>query len=356
MQRRALTLSLSGGTVAVLTASAFLIHTPYAEMSPGPTYDTLKSYSTESGQPAKPVIAISGTQTFKHDAGGELRMVTVEVSRADYHPNSVEVLSGWLSDDKIVVPRTVIYPEGQTAEEATQQNTALFDDSEDQAITAALAAKGIKPLRTEVVVDSVTQGTPAAGKLQSGDVITGVDGTPLAKPDDVHTLIQKHKPGETVKLTITRAGQSQDISIVTAQSHDTGPSRAVVGFVPRTRNVFPFDVKIQLDNVGGPSAGMMFALGIIDQLSPEDITGGLKIAGTGTIDADGKVGPIGGVQMKTLAAKRDHATVFLTPAENCADAVKNAPSGLKLVKVTTLQSALDALKTLRSGGTPTMCG
>jgi PDZ domain-containing protein len=356
MQRRALTLTLSGATVALLTASAFLIPTPYAEMSPGPTYDTLGSYSTESGQPAKPVIAISGTDTFKHDGGGQLRMVTVEVSRADYRPNSVEVLSGWLSDDKIVVPRTVIYPEGQTAEEATQQNTALFDDSEDQAITAALAAKGIKPVKTEVVVGSVTGGSPADGKLQAGDVITAVDGTVLVKPDDVHTLIQKHKPGETVRLTITRAGKQQDVSIVTAQSHDTGPSRALVGFLPRTQNVFPFDVKIQLDNVGGPSAGMMFALGIIDELSQQDLTGGQKIAGTGTIDADGKVGPIGGVQMKTLAAKRDHATVFLTPAENCADAVKNAPSGLKLVKVTTLQSALDALNTLRSGGTPTMCG
>ncbi|GAA2051299.1 PDZ domain-containing protein [Catenulispora yoronensis] len=356
MQRRALTLTLSGATVALLTASAFLIPTPYAEMSPGPTYDTLGSYSTESGQPEKPVIAITGTDTFKHDKGGQLRMVTVEVSRADYHPNSVEVLSGWLSDDKIVVPRTVIYPEGQTAEQATQQNTALFDDSEDQAITAALAAKNIKPVKTEVVVDSVTAGSPADGKLQPKDVITAVDGTALAKPDDVHTLIQKHKPGETVALTITRDGKQQDVSIVTAQSHDTGPSRALVGFVPRTQNVFPFDVKIQLDNVGGPSAGMMFALGIIDELSQEDITGGLKIAGTGTIDADGKVGPIGGVQMKTLAAKRDNASVFLTPADNCADAVKNAPSGMKLVKVTTLQSALDALNTLRAGGTPTLCG
>lgn len=349
-------MTLSGATVALLTVSAFLIPTPYAEMSPGPTYDTLGSYSTASGQPPKPVIAISGTDTFKHDGGGQLRMVTVEVSRADYRPNSVEVLSGWLSDDKIVVPRTVIYPEGQTAEEATQQNTVMFDDSEDQAITAALAAKGIKPTKSEAVVDSVTPGSPADGKLQAKDVIDAVDGTPLAKPDDVRTLIQKHKPGETVVFTVTRDGKQQQVSIVTTQSHDTSPARTVVGFLPGTQNGFPFAVKIQLDNVGGPSAGMMFALGIIDELSPQDITGGKKIAGTGTIDADGKVGAIGGVQMKTLAAKRDGASVFLTPAENCADAAKNAPSGLELVKVTTLQSALDALATLRAGGTPATCG
>jgi PDZ domain-containing protein len=355
MQRRALTLSLSGTTVALLTVGAFVIPTPYAEMSPGPTYDTLGSYSTDSGQPAKPVIDITGTQTFPHTSGGQLRMVTVEVSRADFKPNSVDVLAGWLSSDKIVVPRTVIYPAGQTAEEATQQNTAMFDDSEDQAITAALAAKDIKPLRTEVIVDSVTAGSPADGKLQPQDVIVAVDGTKLVNPDDVHTLIQKHKPGETVVFTVSRAGKEQQVSVVTTQSHDSGPSRALVGFLPGTQNVFPFDVKIQLDNVGGPSAGMMFALGIIDELSQQDLTGGLKIAGTGTIDATGKVGPIGGVQMKTLAAKRDGATVFLTPADNCADAAKNAPSGLRLVKVNTLQDALKALDTLRAGGTPQGC-
>jgi len=355
MQRRALTLTLSGATVALLTGSAFYIPTPYAEMSPGPTYDTLGSYASDSGGAAKPVIAISGTQTYPHDAGGQLRMVTVEVSQANWKPNSIDVLSGWLSDDKLVVPRTVIYPQGQTAEEATQQNTAMFDDSEDQAITAALAAKGIKPTKTDVVVDSVTSGSPAAGKLQAGDVIDAVDGTTLVNPDDVHTLIQKHKPGDTVVFTVTRDGAQQQVPIVTAQSHDRGPSRALVGFLPGTKNVFPFDVKIQLDDVGGPSAGMMFALGIIDKLSPEDLTAGKKIAGTGTIDATGKVGAIGGIQMKAIAAKRDGATVFLTPADNCADVVKNAPSGLELVKVATLQDALNALTTLRAGGTPPSC-
>jgi PDZ domain-containing protein len=358
MQRRALTLTLSGVSVALLTATAFVVPAPYAEMSPGPTYDTLGSYSAGSGQPEKPVISISGTQTFQHANGGQLRMVTVEVSSPNFKPNAVEVLSGWLSNDKVVVPRTVIYPEGQTAEQATQQNTVMFDDSQDQAITAALATQGIKPTKTEVVVDSVSAGSPADGKLKPGDVITAVDGAPAT--GDVHTAIEKHKPGETVTFTVTRDGKSLQIPIVTVQSHDSGASRALVGFIPRSHPVFPFDVKIQLDNVGGPSAGMMFALGIVDELSKQDLTQspdgkGLHIAGTGTIDADGKVGPIGGVQMKTIGARRDGATVFLTPADNCADAAKNTPSGLRLVKVTTLQSALDALATLRAGGNPQGC-
>jgi PDZ domain-containing protein len=360
MQRRVLTLTLSGVSVALLTATAFVVPAPYAEMSPGPTYDTLGSYSAAAGQPAKPVIAISGTQTYEHANGGQLRMVTVEVSSADFRPNAVEVLSGWLSDDKVVVPRTVIYPEGQTAEQATQQNTAMFDDSQDQAITAALATQGIKPTKTDVLVGSISAGSPAAGKLKVGDVITAVDGVELAKAEDIHAAIQKHKPGETVVFAVKRAGKSEQVSVVTTQSHDSSPSRALVGFIPRSHPVFPFDVKIQLDNVGGPSAGLMFALGIVDELSKQDLTQGadgkgLRIAGTGTIDADGKVGPIGGVQMKTIGARHDGASVFLTPADNCADAVKNTPGGLRLIKVTTLQSALDALATLRAGGNPPGC-
>jgi PDZ domain-containing protein len=276
-------------------------------------------------------------------------MVTVEVSRADYKPNSVEVLSGWLSSDKIVVPRTVIYPEGQTAEEANQQNTAMFDDSEDQAITAALAAKGIKPVRTEVVVDSVTPGSPADGKLQAQDVIDAVDGKALVNPDDVHTLIQKHKPGETVVFTVTRAGKQQQIPVVTTQSHDSGPSRTLVGFLPGTQNVFPFSVKIQLDNVGGPSAGMMFALGIIDKLTPGQMTGGKHFAGTGTIDPDGKVGPIGGIAQKMIGASESGAKVFLAPAANCGEVVGHVPDGLQVVKVSTLKEAVNAVTLVGKG-------
>jgi Lon-like protease len=356
MLRRPLTLTLTGVTVALLTATAFVVPAPYAEMSPGPTFDTLGSYKATPGSPAKPVIVISGAvKTYPHDSGGQLRMVTVEVSSPDYKPSAVEVLSGWLSDDKVVVPKTVLYPAGQTADQSNAQNTALFADSQDQATTAALATQGIKPTRTVIVVDSVSVGEPADGKLEQGDIITAVDGTSLAKPDDIHAAIEKHKPGETVTFTVERGGKTITVPVVTTQSNDSGPSRALVGFLPGVKNEFPFTVSFQLDKVGGPSAGMMFALGIVDELSPTDLTGGLHIAGTGTIDDKGNVGPIGGIQMKTIGARRDGATVFLTPADNCADAAKNVPSGLRLVKVTTLQSALNALATLRAGGNPPGC-
>lgn len=360
MLRRPLTLTLTGVSVAGLVAAAFLIPTPYAEMSPGPTFDTLGSYADPPSAPKKPVIVIDGATTYPHPGGGELRMVTVEVSSPEYSPSSVEVLAGWLADDRVVVPKTVLYPEGQTADESNAQNTALFADSQDQAVTAAFSVLGIKPTRTVVVVNSVSNNTPAKGKLEPGDYITAVDGVPLAKPEDIHSAIEKHKPGETVTFTVERKGETISVPIVTTSSHDTGPVRALVGFAPGKKDLFtqdgkPITVTFSLDNVGGPSAGMMFSLGIIDKMTADDITNKLHIAGTGTIDSTGKVGPIGGIQMKTLAAKRDGATVFLTPAENCADAVKNVPSGLRLVKVNTLQDAVNALHTLSSGGTPPGC-
>ena len=355
MQRRPLTLTLAGVTVAVLAATAFAIPAPFAEMSPGPTYDTLGTYQASPPNPAKPIIVITGAPTHDHPGGGQLRMVTVEVTSPDYRPNALDVLTGWLSSDKIVVPKTVLYPEGETASQSQAQNTQMFADSQDQAIVAAMATQGVQPTRTVVVVDSVSKGLPADGKLQPGDIITGVDGTILKNPDDIHAAIQKHKPGEVVTFTVVRAGQPVQVPVTTIQSTDTGPSRAEVGFLPGIKRQFPFTVTFQLDNVGGPSAGMMFALGVLDKLSTTDLTGGLKIAGTGTIDDKGVVGPIGGIQMKTIGARRDGATVFLTPAANCADAAKNVPSGLELVKVTTLQSAVDALKVLRAGGKPAGC-
>ncbi|MCU1602164.1 MAG: hypothetical protein JWO22_2873, partial [Frankiales bacterium] len=135
----------------------------------------------------------------------------------------------------------------------------------------------------------------------------------------------------------------------------SSPARAVIGVVPGTRTEFPVKVSINLANIGGPSAGLMFALGIVDQLGDTDLTGGLNIAGTGEITAKGDVGAIGGIAQKMRGAKKQGATVFLVPAENCQEAAKTKPSGIRLVRVSTLKTALDALATLRAHGTPQSC-
>ncbi|MGX4689929.1 S16 family serine protease [Streptomyces sp. JNUCC 63] len=135
------------------------------------------------------------------------------------------------------------------------------------------------------------------------------------------------------------------------QSADAGAKRAIVGISAGTDHTFPFTIDIKLADVGGPSAGLMFALGIYDKLTPGSLTGGKFVAGTGTIDDNGKVGPIGGIEMKTVGARDRGARYFLTPADNCASAVKDTPSGLTLVKVNTMGDALAALRDIRTGNT-----
>ncbi|GHF65454.1 hypothetical protein GCM10018787_12090 [Streptomyces thermodiastaticus] len=340
--------------IALLCAGVFL-PVPYAEMSPGPTVNTLGEHDGE------PVLQISGHRTYPTD--GHLNMTTVRVTSADYKMNLVEAIYGWLAHGDKVVPHDTLYPDGQTEEQSNQENAEEFSQSQESAKVAALKELGV-PVKTWVIVSSVVKGSPAQGVLHAGDVIKAVDGTEVTQPSDVAKLVTRHKPGQDVVFTIVPAKDqaaaekqhrtataTKDVTLTTARSHDAGAERAVVGISAGTDHTFPFDIDIELADVGGPSAGLMFALGIYDKLTPGSLTGGTFVAGTGTIDDDGKVGPIGGVEMKTLGARSRGAQYFLTPADNCAAAAEDAPDGLTLVKVRTMKDALDALKDIRTGNT-----
>jgi PDZ domain-containing protein len=290
-------------------------------------------------------------------------MTTVRVTSADFRMNLVEAVYGWLDPDTKVVPHDTLYPNGTTEEQSTQQNAEEFSQSQESAKVAALKELGI-PVKSWVIVSTVLKGSPAEGKLHAGDVIKAVDGSAVKVPEDVAKLVTKHKPGQDVVFTIVPAKEqaaavkahktatrTQNITITTTQSEDTGAKRAIVGISAGTDHTFPFTIDIKLADVGGPSAGLMFALGIYDKLTPGSLTGGKFVAGTGTIDDDGKVGPIGGVEMKTVGARSKGAQYFLTPADNCAAAASDTPSGLTLVKVNTIGDAIGALKDISSGKT-----
>jgi len=340
--------------IALLCAGVF-IKVPYSEMSPGPTVNTLGEHGGE------PVLQISGHKTYA--TSGHLNMTTVRVTSADYKMNLVEAVYGWLAHDNKVVPHDTLYPDGKTEEQSTQENAEEFSQSQESAKVAALKELDI-PVKSWVIVSTVLKDTPAEGRLHAGDVIKAVDGTAVKAPDDVAKLVTKHKPGEDVAFTIVPAKEqaaaekanrtatkTQDVTITTKKSDDTGKARAIVGISAGTDHTFPFTVDIKLADVGGPSAGLMFALGIVDKLTPDDLTGGKFVAGTGTIDDDGKVGPIGGIEMKTVGARDKGAQYFLTPKDNCATAAKDTPDGLTLVKVDTIDDALSALKDIRGGKT-----
>jgi len=340
--------------IALLCAGVF-IPVPYSEMSPGPTVNTLGNHEGE------PVLQISGRKTYAAD--GHLNMTTVRVTSADYRMNLVEAVYGWLAHDSKVVPHDTLYPDGKTEEQSTQENAEEFSQSQESAKVAALKELGI-PVQSWVIVSTVVKGSPAQGRLHAGDVIKAVDSTAVKQPADVAKLVTKHQPGQKVVFTIVPAKEqaaaekknatatkTRNITITTTASDDSGKKRAIVGISAGTDHTFPFTIDIKLADVGGPSAGLMFALGIYDKLTPGNLTGGKFVAGTGTIDDSGKVGPIGGIEMKTVGARNKGAQYFLTPAENCAAAAKDTPSGLTLVKVNTIDDALGALKDLRTGKT-----
>ncbi len=337
----------------VLLCAGVFFRVPYAEMSPGPTVNTLGSADGE------PVLQISGRPTYP--TTGHLNMTTVRVTGADYRMNLFEAVYGWLTHDNVVVPHETLYPDGKTEEESTQENAEEFSQSQESAKVAALRELDI-PVASRVVVAAVVRGAPAEDVLHAGDVIRAVDGTAVEEPGDVADLVVEREPGEKVVFTIVPADEAEaaekarreprtteQVTVTTEAAEDDG--RAVVGIQAGTDHTFPFTIDIHLADVGGPSAGLMFALGIVDKLTPGDLTGGEFVAGTGTIDEAGEVGPIGGIEMKLVGARNAGAEYFLTPSANCATAASDTPEGLTLVKVDTIEDATGALERIREGDT-----
>jgi PDZ domain-containing protein len=278
---------------------------------------------------------------------GHLNLTTVSVS-SDL--NLANAVMGWLDGSVAVVPRDVVYPPNESKEQVNQENAEAFKDSQTSAETSALRVLGYS---VHTAVTKVSPGSPSTGKLAVGDVLTSVDGTTVTSGAKLRTLLAKYKPGNTVKIGYTRGKATGVASVALAKSTDDG--RALLKIETTDKQPHPFKVSFDLDRIGGPSAGLMFALAVIDKVRPEDLTGGKFIAGTGEIDDDGNVGAIGGIQQKMIAARHAGATVFLTPADNCAEAKPAAPKGLELVKVSTLDGALSALAQIRTGQHPTGC-
>ena len=339
MRRRGVTLLVGTAVLIALVVGSFVgIKVPYVELGPGPTWNTL---GTDHG---KQLIAISGGTTS--NSAGQLRMVTVGV---EDQISLWQAIQGWLSPSDAVVPREVIYPPDQTRQQVDEQNQQDFKASQSSAETAALRELGFP---VQVLVQAVTAGQPAEGHLQVGDLITSVDGQGVSSAANLTSLIRAKPVGTALTIGYSRSGKPATTSITSGKASDGSPR---IGIQVEQKQPNPYQIQFSLDDVGGPSAGLMFSLGIVDKLTPEDLTGGQTIAGTGTIDDDGNVGAIGGIAQKMRGAKRDGATVFLSPEDNCAEAVANAVPGLELVKVSTLEDALHALQTLRQHGTPTLC-
>jgi PDZ domain-containing protein len=338
MPRRALTLLVAGVAVVVAAVAAAVLPVPYVILSPGPTLNTLGR-----GPGGQPLIQILGRRV--HPATGHLNLVTVNFQGGPGDQiNIFTALRAWLSPHDAVVPESEVFGSGQTQQQVQRQDTQQMAGSQQTATAAALTELGIA-FTTQVQVVSTEPRTPAAGVLKAGDLITGVNGTPITSLSALSARITAVGAGHRLLLTVRRSGHKHQIRLTTALIG----GRPVIGVVVQPSYTFPFAVNIRVGNIGGPSAGLMFALGIIDKLGSADLTGGRFVAGTGEIQPNGAVLPIGGIQQKIAGARAQGATVFLVPAANCADAAGAAPAGLRLVKVSTLAGAVHALESLRAG-------
>ncbi|HWC21403.1 MAG TPA: PDZ domain-containing protein [Flexivirga sp.] len=330
-----------GAVLVVAIAALNLIHVPKVIMRPGPVTNTLG----KAGD--KPVIEVKGAKTYP--TSGTLDFTTVSMAGGPQYPVSVMewLRAKYLDDDAEIYPEEMWFPKGVTSKQVEQQSTAEMTNSQQTAEVVAMRAAGVT-VPESVKVVQLQAGAAAEGKLKAKDVLVELDGHKVTSLKSVSTVMAKVKAGDTVPVTVKRGSKTLHLKVPTSAGDD---GHAVFGIAISPSYKFPYDVKVNAGNVGGPSAGTMFTLAIYDLLTPGALTGGHQVAGTGTMSEDGSVGPIGGIRQKMLGAKRAGAKFFLAPNSDCTEAKGHVPSGLTVIKIDNLKDALAALKKIAAGKT-----
>jgi PDZ domain-containing protein len=281
-----------------------------------------------------------------HEHKGRILLVTVALRSVQ----PLDYLGDRLNHDIQIVNEKALVGNSKPSQ-LNQANQVAMQNSTQTAVIVSLRRLGYK-IAVEGLgaeVDEVAANTPADGHLQPGDLITELEGMPTTSNDALVNAIRKHHPGDSVHLTVQSVVGTRTETIRLAQSPpNQGPAHAYMGIVTSTKGnpQLPFGVTIDAGNIGGPSAGLAFTLGVIDELTASDLTGGQVIAATGTIEPDGSVGDVGGVAQKTAAVRKAGAVAFLVPPGEYQEALKHAGSHLKIIKITNLEQALTTLRSL----------
>jgi PDZ domain-containing protein len=329
---RARTLTIGGVTTAALTLAAVFLPVPYVVEMPGPTLDVLGS--------ADGVELIGVPEAPDHPVTGQLRLTTVRTRGSDRDLTVGEAAVSWISAADQVIPYDAAYPKASTKQEREERSAQQMVSSQELASVAALGALG---LGVELRIVDALPG-PAAEVLKPDDVLVSIDGTMVRDFEHLLRVLSAIPAGSTITVAIRRSGQSEEVTLRTLDDGAGGSRMGVtVGFA------LPVDVEFGIEGIGGSSAGAMFALGIVDKLGEVDLAAGRIVAGTGTVDPYGNIGPIGGIQQKMVGARRDGAEFFLAPRDNCPQVLGSIPPGLTVAAVATLNDALDALSAMRSG-------
>ncbi|WP_203336798.1 YlbL family protein [Nocardioides limicola] len=326
---------LAAPLLLALWGAAIFVPLPYVTYTPGITVDVLGDGS---------VIQVDGAEAYPHDGG--LLMTTVYVTQPDGKINLLDAVGAWLDRSTAIVPRDVIYGPTETRDSNRRQSQVMMVSSQDSAVAAAMRALG-HDFESSVEVLNVDPDMPAHGRLQVRDELVRVAGKSISTPQDVvDAVVGAAQVGTPIPFEVRRRGELLTVDVTPKQVQDeSGEPVLRVGIVPGSGFSFPFDVRVNIDEaIGGSSAGMMFALAIYETLTEDSLTGGDLIAGSGTIDAEGNVGPIGGVQQKIVAAERDGAGLFLVSAENCDEAVGAPRDEIRLAMVRTFSDAVAAVR------------
>lgn len=346
LSRRGWTVLLSFVIVVVLGLVGGFVRVPYVALGPGPTYNTLADVN------GTPIVQIAGQQTYP--TGGQLRMTTVSLT------DDVTLFGAatlWISGRHALAPREDYIKPGETEEDVDRENKKMFQDSQSNAEVAALRYLNYP---VKVLVQEITAKAPADNVLAPGDRLLAVNGKKISVQEDVRAALQGTAPGQKISVTFKHENEPErtaDITLGRASDFkaDDRRTEGYMGLGAIDRADVKFQTTIHLQDVGGPSAGLIFALAIVDRLTPGELEGGQSIAGTGEIDVKGNVAPIGGIPFKMVAAREAGASTFLVPKDNCAEAKERVPDGLRLIKVDTLSTAVHALEDVQAGRPTPSC-
>lgn len=334
--------------VVALIAAVFLVPVNAVIEAPGPTWNVLDNGSSSD----QDVLKVSGTETYPTE--GALRMTTVSVSGCPGYPvTTADLIAAWFSADKRIVDRNEVCPQDQSAEQVEETGKAQMTASQDSAVIAALVETG-KAGAMHLTVTEVTE-QQTSTEIQAGDVLEtitpqGGQTTTLASFSQLRELMTTIPEGTRVTLGVRRGDQKASAALTTIAPQE-GTTGSLLGLSLKISVDSPVEATFGLSDVGGPSAGMMFALGVVDEITPGSLTGGKDISGTGTIDINGQVGPIGGIQQKMAGARNSGSKFFLAPASNCDEVKDHEPKGMQVFAVSTLHEAVTATEAIASGNT-----
>jgi PDZ domain-containing protein len=337
MSRRTSSSLVASALLAVLLYVAATMPVPYITMSPGPTVDVLAESRGEE------IVQVEGAERYRTD--GRLQLTTIRLTGPRQEVSIGEALTAWFDKSRAIYPREAFYAPDESEEDVETQSTVQMVSSQDTAIAVALTELG-HDLDQVTEVLAVNEGSPAEGELRPRDQIVAVNGRRIRTAAQVARLVRSTEPGDAATFVVRRRGEEQKVRVVPEPSEDD-PDVPLVGIIVGPSYDFPFEVSVNIDeNIGGPSAGLIFALAVYDTLTPGSLTGGAAVAGTGTIDETGRVGPIGGIQQKIVAAADSGADLFLVPPGNCESALALGldEEEMRLVKAPTMSSAVRSLE------------